>query len=954
MLVVFMLDTSASMNQRCNNGLTLLDCAKSAIEQFHKVRLRDTSVRMDRYMLVTCEEGSSAIRVLDKYPFLNFMHIVKSIQARDLTSIGVSLQCVFSFLHLQHLTAEIDKFGQGRNPVFIEPTMVMLITDGTELTSMTGVLPTVSQSLLPSTPAPVGAELVMQPFRWDQRVFATILRIPSANQVLPENNGISHHAVAMDNMISAICESTGGKCFVATSWKIMLQHIELTAARLASSVIVAFDQALPSGSAAISSQANTSFQRRVMFVKGGQMQGHWPIPECYWPDSSHPELPPREPHPVISYKPMEIDSYIPPNFVYDKYELESNTFMNLPHKATVGTCWQVFIRNSKGINHGLGDPFGFIRLNHGGSITLFILPYNYPVLWQLLKQVVKPPGSTTAKLPLNPQWRQDMERYCNGIPPYYAPALRVALKRWGLLAHIVPESLETPWLSFLGTYLKRIKAQAKPELDTMMSHILTEDKFIGSNNHLASSLPNRSLPIFSTSSPLNSDAPPGFISNLSNTLPAMQAQNVMCADLGNSWKGWEAMGPSVNAWQSLSGASLSSGSANVSGYLHGCRVGNNHNGSHGSNGAKSDIIFKNPFDVPKDQLIRQLISLPVRVTSVLQTRRTHTMDKGTRKFKSPVNLIAAKLIAKEEEEWKHSLPVEKMGDFNEALLKQQPPRNPFIEDLDRNKQQRPMFGNPFRQERSDGADETWQEGLSGPLSRGRKKRRAEVLGVPSSSPGYTLEGSLDSIPANEAAPLTKILMDSPGIGENLLVFGMMSHNIKSMEKNNETAEVQSSNSPIHEAQSQKERGSHVCDENVDDVRMPSAVEAIDKERLKIERFLGENMGEGTKISVNHVEDTLLTKQRKVAITMTLGPKKDPHDIAGFIIAVFRTLRHTKQGNTQKLFEILSVPDFPVDKCSFLEQLIQQAYRYNKRTVAEELSEYRSQMLCKVASTIVKA
>ena len=37
MLVVFLLDTSASMNQRCSNGLSLLDCAKSAVEHFHKV-----------------------------------------------------------------------------------------------------------------------------------------------------------------------------------------------------------------------------------------------------------------------------------------------------------------------------------------------------------------------------------------------------------------------------------------------------------------------------------------------------------------------------------------------------------------------------------------------------------------------------------------------------------------------------------------------------------------------------------------------------------------------------------------------------------------------------------------------------------------------------------------------------------------------------------------------------
>jgi Mg-chelatase subunit ChlD len=38
MLVVFLLDTSGSMNQQCANGLSLLDCAKSAVEHFHKVK----------------------------------------------------------------------------------------------------------------------------------------------------------------------------------------------------------------------------------------------------------------------------------------------------------------------------------------------------------------------------------------------------------------------------------------------------------------------------------------------------------------------------------------------------------------------------------------------------------------------------------------------------------------------------------------------------------------------------------------------------------------------------------------------------------------------------------------------------------------------------------------------------------------------------------------------------
>jgi hypothetical protein len=63
MLLVFVIDTSASMNQRSAQGITLLDCAKAAVEHFVKIRGRDPATRNDRYFLVTCEEGITAIKV---------------------------------------------------------------------------------------------------------------------------------------------------------------------------------------------------------------------------------------------------------------------------------------------------------------------------------------------------------------------------------------------------------------------------------------------------------------------------------------------------------------------------------------------------------------------------------------------------------------------------------------------------------------------------------------------------------------------------------------------------------------------------------------------------------------------------------------------------------------------------------------------------------------------------
>jgi hypothetical protein len=65
MIICFIIDTSASMNQRIQspNGLTLLDCAKAGIEYFLKIRGRDINMRNDNYFLVTTEDGPGAVKV---------------------------------------------------------------------------------------------------------------------------------------------------------------------------------------------------------------------------------------------------------------------------------------------------------------------------------------------------------------------------------------------------------------------------------------------------------------------------------------------------------------------------------------------------------------------------------------------------------------------------------------------------------------------------------------------------------------------------------------------------------------------------------------------------------------------------------------------------------------------------------------------------------------------------
>ena len=69
---------------------------------------------------------------------------------------------------------------------------------------------TVQLHLPLTTPLP-GSELTKEPFRWDQRLFALVLRIPGNASVEPEPLG---GVPPDDSPITPMCEVTGGRLVV--------------------------------------------------------------------------------------------------------------------------------------------------------------------------------------------------------------------------------------------------------------------------------------------------------------------------------------------------------------------------------------------------------------------------------------------------------------------------------------------------------------------------------------------------------------------------------------------------------------------------------------------------------------------------------------------------------------------------------------------------------------------
>ncbi|KAM5195429.1 integrator complex subunit 6-like isoform 7-T7 [Hipposideros larvatus] len=425
-ILLFLIDTSASMNQRTDLGTSYLDIAKGAVELFLKLRARDPASRGDRYMLVTYDEPPYCIKAGWKENHATFMSELKNLQASGLTTLGQALRSSFDLLNLNRLISGIDNYGQGRNPFFLEPSILITITDGNKLTSTAGVQEELHLPL--NSPLP-GSELTKEPFRWDQRLFALVLRLPGLASTEPEQLG----SVPIDeSAIAQMCEVTGGRSYCVRTQRMLNQCLESLVQKVQSGVVINFEKTgpdpLPIGEDVLMDSSRPSNAlaaqpwhscHKLIYVrpnsKTGVPVGHWPIPESFWPDQNLPSLPPRTSHPVVKFSCVDCEPMVIDKLPFDKYELEPSPLTQyILERKSPHTCWQVFVTSSAKYND-LGYPFGYLKASMTLTcVNLFVMPYNYPVLLPLLDDLFK-----VHKLKPNLKWRQAFDSYLKTLPPYY-------------------------------------------------------------------------------------------------------------------------------------------------------------------------------------------------------------------------------------------------------------------------------------------------------------------------------------------------------------------------------------------------------------------------------------------------------------------------------------------------------------------------------------------------------
>uniref|UniRef100_A0A182MIP5 VWFA domain-containing protein n=1 Tax=Anopheles culicifacies TaxID=139723 RepID=A0A182MIP5_9DIPT len=477
-IIVFLVDTSASMCQRALvNGVqkTYLDIAKGAVETFLKFRQRSQDCMGDRYMLLTFEDPPNNVKAGWKENHATFMNELKNLQSNGLTSMGEALKNAFDLLNLNRMQSGIDTYGQGRCPFYLEPSVIIVLTDGGKYAFRNGVH---QEIILPLHAQMPGTKLTKEPFRWDQRLFSLVLRMPG-NRVEERADGKVPHD---DSMIEKMCEVTGGRSYKIKSHYVLNQCIESLVQKVQPGVVIHFDQ-LISNNGGDSTNADLQFQstKRMIYVpKQHPSQktfpvGYWPIPEPYWPDPKLTNLPPRDAHPKIKIiSPSCDEPQVLRNFPIDKYELEASPLtLQILSKKESNKVWPLIV--STGMQGEM--PFGYLKPNSTVPIVhLYVLPYNYQMLLPLINDLFH-------KFNLNPpnDWVYKFTNYVKTIPQYYCPFLRRALATtpnvpYQLVQYILPENLDSYLCPAVANYLKQMKNTAKLDQENLCLRVLKQLK----------------------------------------------------------------------------------------------------------------------------------------------------------------------------------------------------------------------------------------------------------------------------------------------------------------------------------------------------------------------------------------------------------------------------------------------------------------------------------------------
>lgn len=229
------------------------------------------------------------------------------------------------------------------------------------------------------------------------------------------------------------------------------------------------------------------------------------------------------------------------------------------------------------------------------------------------------------------------------------------------------------------------------------------------------------------------------------------------------------------------------------------------------------------------------------------------------------------------------------------------------EEPDRTKQQRMMFGNPYRQEKNDGgADEGWSEGTGGLLQRGRKRRRriqqqGDSPSSPSlsSSPSSSNLSSLADSSAETSSPNTEVTSPQRGQQPNVDSVNTGTADSKIVEPGSGTLEGKDNDhrSPVAGTDNTEKPGSMLLRANhKSSVSIPDKLNEYGDKMRAVEKADNENDLE----LANDLGNRALDQGRRKRHMAPLGMHQEQSRVVAFLLSVIRALRYSRSSNTKQV------------------------------------------------------
>ncbi|KAJ4458254.1 putative integrator complex subunit 6 [Paratrimastix pyriformis] len=432
MLFIFVIDTSFSMNQCTEKGISIFDCAKSGVEGFIRTRTKAVSRATDRYALITYRNNVPTLQVTVCDSPTDFLETLRNLKALDL-SIPASVISSSSELVQQALA-----LGQNKPPSAMHyiprpdaASALVFFTDGGVEPPLEGIRTLAGMA---------------SPQAWDQRVYCFLLRLgasapaptvppatlPTANELLAQLSGgrysglrypSSHHQPHFPPIGSS------GRCRcvpVALLYPVRVDRSFSLSLSLSLSISPFLSPPHPNPPPPC----------------GQDSDRWWPLPSSAWADPIQPpgSNNPRPHTPPPSATPPTATTATPswlPELYFvargvpvqheaedcpcDKYEVEPGQPLlgALCHSCPAkGTGWQVYARTHQ------GDflPCGYLRPSaQHTSPLLMMLPFDYPIFFSVVAQLRRAGAGDVLG-------QRRLEGYIRRCPLNYMPALASALR----------------------------------------------------------------------------------------------------------------------------------------------------------------------------------------------------------------------------------------------------------------------------------------------------------------------------------------------------------------------------------------------------------------------------------------------------------------------------------------------------------------------------------------------